>query len=167
MGRSAESEFRLGFFASLDLQGQGVVGGMLVTTPTGRPLEFQCSLPVKPNKTQEILYGPTLKPFVIGELIVKTLIDRLTVKPSLLLTQETEALSSAEVLGLPVVTFCDPEKATAQQFRTWKIESAPQQMAEQALQQLEELLPSNVDVTEPIERVIDALKETMSNTSAA
>ena len=54
----------LGFLRVLELDGGGFVGGMLVTNQLGRPLEFQCTTPLKPNRTQVILYGPTLAPFI-------------------------------------------------------------------------------------------------------
>ena len=33
----------------------------------GRPLEFHCTAPIKPNPAQQILYGPTLESFLYGE----------------------------------------------------------------------------------------------------
>ena len=35
----------------------------------GRPLEFHCTAPVKPNRVQQILYGPSLQPYLYGEQI--------------------------------------------------------------------------------------------------
>src|SRR4029450_11711246 len=51
---------RLGFFTAIAVPERGFVGGLLVTNHLGRPLEFQCTAPVRPNRTQEILYGPPL-----------------------------------------------------------------------------------------------------------
>ena len=42
----------------------------------GRPLEFHCTAPIKPNRAQEILYGPTLESFLYGEQIGQTLIGQ-------------------------------------------------------------------------------------------
>ena len=39
---------------------QGLFGGYLLLNALGRPLEFHCTAPVRPNRAQEILYGPTL-----------------------------------------------------------------------------------------------------------
>ena len=71
-----QEQFRLGFLTAIEVPEKGFVGGLLVTTQHGRPLEFQCTVPVKPNATQEILYGPTLAPFILGELIGATLIEK-------------------------------------------------------------------------------------------
>ncbi|MCA9043520.1 MAG: hypothetical protein KDA69_04320, partial [Planctomycetaceae bacterium] len=59
--RSDGDQLNLGFL-QVTLTPSGYVGGLLVTNRQGRPLEFQCTTPVQPNRTQEILYGPTLKP---------------------------------------------------------------------------------------------------------
>ena len=53
---------------------QGLFGGYLVLNLLGRPLEFHCTAPVRPNRAQEILYGPTLDPYLCGERIGQTLV---------------------------------------------------------------------------------------------
>src|SRR5260221_696610 len=63
-----QDRLRLGFLTAIEVADKGFVGGLLVTNHCGRPLEFQCTVPVRPNSTQEILYGPTLIPFLLGEL---------------------------------------------------------------------------------------------------
>src|SRR4029077_13789923 len=85
-------QLRLGFLTAIEVPDRGFVGGLLVTNQYGRPLEFQCTVPVKPNSTQEILYGPTLEPFVLGELIGGTLVEKAGVKPQLILTDQLQIL---------------------------------------------------------------------------
>src|SRR5260370_25353947 len=80
-----QDQLRLGFLTAIELPDRGFVGGLLVTNHCGRPLEFQCTVPVKANPTQEILYGPTLVPFILGELIGGTLVEKAGVKPQLIL----------------------------------------------------------------------------------
>src|SRR5262245_43797603 len=92
----------LGFLTVVEAAGGAYVGGLLVTNKLGRPLAFQCTTPVKPNRTQEILYGPTLKPFLFSELIGKTLMERLQVKPQLLLIDQPELLDLRDHLDLPI-----------------------------------------------------------------
>ena len=62
-------ELKLGFLTTIECPDGALIGGLLVTNHFGRPLEFQCTTPVKPNRTQEVLYGPTLVPFLLGEVI--------------------------------------------------------------------------------------------------
>ena len=50
-------QLRLGFLTAIEVPDKGLTGGLLVTNHYGRPLEFQCTTPVRANATQEILYG--------------------------------------------------------------------------------------------------------------
>jgi len=100
-------EFRLGFLTAVEVADRGYVGGLLVTNRHGRPLEFQCTTPVKPNRTQQILYGPTLVPFILGELIGCTLIEKVSVKPHLVLTEQAEILEVRNYVTIPVACLAD------------------------------------------------------------
>src|SRR6266404_1210747 len=59
--RDAASEAAVGFLTVVSSEPHGLVGGYLVLNALGRPLEFHCTAPVKPNRAQEILYGATLQ----------------------------------------------------------------------------------------------------------
>jgi hypothetical protein len=65
----------LGFLTVID-QCPGLTGGYLVLNRAGRPLEFHCTMPLAPDRIQQILYGDTLQPFLYGERIAQTLIQR-------------------------------------------------------------------------------------------
>ena len=98
------AELRIGFLTSVRTRDKGFVGGLLVTDRYGRPLEFQCTTPVKPNRTQELLYGPTLEPFILGELLGKTLLGRIGVKPTLVVTDCEDMLELRCLVSLPIVS---------------------------------------------------------------
>ena len=57
----------MGFLTVVEHPEFGLFGGYLLLNWAGRPLEFHCTAPLKPNRAQEILYGPTLEPFLYGE----------------------------------------------------------------------------------------------------
>ncbi|MGW8256618.1 MAG: hypothetical protein ACWGMZ_03940, partial [Thermoguttaceae bacterium] len=57
----------LGFLTIIQHEQHGLFGGYLLLNTSGRPLEFHCTAPIKPNRAQEILYGPTLESFLYGE----------------------------------------------------------------------------------------------------
>src|SRR5688500_11494160 len=57
----------LGFLTVVEHDQFGLVGGYLILNSSGRPLEFHCTAPVKPSRAQQILYGPTLTPYLYGE----------------------------------------------------------------------------------------------------
>jgi len=102
-----KENFRLGFLTAIELADRGFVGGLLVTNHFGRPLEFQCTAPLKPNRTQEILYGPTLVPYVLGDLIGRTLIEKIGVKPHLVLTERDDLLPLRDLVSIPVACVAD------------------------------------------------------------
>src|SRR5689334_3931919 len=97
-----QETLRLGFLTAIEVPDNGYVGGLLVTNHCGRPLEFQCTVPVRPNSTQTILYGPTLAPFILGELIGGTLVEKAGVKPQLILTDRAQILELRNHIEQPV-----------------------------------------------------------------
>jgi len=86
-----------GFLTVVEDQQHGFFGGYLVLSELGRPLEFHCSTPVLPNQAQKILYGSTLRPYVLGELVGQTLVKKAQVPVQAVLTDSAEMLSLALV----------------------------------------------------------------------
>lgn len=93
----------LGFLTVVDDETDGCFGGYLVLNANGRPLEFHCTAPVKPNRAQEILYGPTLKPYLYGEQIGQTLVASSQAKPLAICTDRAAVLAVREFVSAPVV----------------------------------------------------------------
>ncbi|MFN0199824.1 MAG: hypothetical protein ACKVT0_23980 [Planctomycetaceae bacterium] len=108
---AVRDKIRLGFLTTLQTSEGSFVGGLLVTNHLGRPLEFQCTTPVKPNATQQILYGPTLKPFLLGELIGKTLVEKSAMTPDIILTEQVEVLELRQHVRFPVALISIAERA--------------------------------------------------------
>lgn len=75
-----------GFVTTLEIDNLGLCGGMLLLNAFARPLEFHCTLPIKASRTQEILYGKSLRPFLCGHLIAKALIEKTKTQANLLIT---------------------------------------------------------------------------------
>jgi len=82
---------------------QGLFGGYLLLNALGRPLEFHCTAPVRPNRAQEILYGPTLDSYLCGERIGHTLLEKSKVEPQLVLTDCPAAIDVRGLISTPVV----------------------------------------------------------------
>jgi hypothetical protein len=95
-------ELRLGFLSAVEVRDRGYVGGLLVTNRFGRPLEFQCTSPVQPNRMQEILYGPTLVPYVLAELIGTKLMEKVGIKPHVVLAEQEALLELRNFVTVPV-----------------------------------------------------------------
>ena len=92
----------LGYLTFVELAEHGIVGGYLLVNQFARPVEFHCSAPVCPNRTQKILYGPTLRPFLYGEQIGQTLVRQSRQKPKILLTDEALALGLRTLIDVPL-----------------------------------------------------------------
>ena len=175
MAGTAQSEkLQIGFIDALQIDGKGYVGGLLVTNHNGRPLEFQCTTPVKPDRTQEILYGKTLRPWLLGELIGKTLLERISIKPQLIVASDSDFLELRNHTAIPVACTSTSETASHQpgtnqlatlggrKLRFHESHQADQQFIEQKSQ----LVPNQADLEEPLERVHEALSETVKTVMA-
>lgn len=93
----------LGFLTVVEHPQHGLFGGYLVLNLAGRPLEFHCTAPIKPNRAQQILYGPTLEPFLYAEQIGQTLVRRSKTEPLVVCTDRLPALALRELVSMPVV----------------------------------------------------------------
>lgn len=102
-GRDAASPAALGFLTVIEHEQLGLVGGYLLLNLAGRPLEFHCTAPVKPNRAQQILYGPTLEPYLYGEQIGQALAAKSSVQPLCICTDREPALALGDHVTQPVV----------------------------------------------------------------
>lgn len=98
-----KSILALGFLTVVEHEQLGLFGGYLVLNAAGRPLEFHCTAPLKPNRAQQILYGPTLLPYLYGEQIGQTLVNQSERKPAVVCTDLPAALSAGRHVDVPVV----------------------------------------------------------------
>lgn len=181
MTHGNHDQFRLGFLTAVEDAERGFVGGLLITNRFGRPLEFQCTAPVKPNRTQQILYGPTLKPYVLGELIGKTLIEKVGVKPHCVLVDSPDLLELRNVASIPVASLLESKKdgskrksddsesgkdsSTLQNTVTFcgeTIALSPSHKDDRSeIEKFVKLLPADADIREPFDRIREALLETI------
>jgi len=177
MSQGNHDQFRLGFLTAVEDAERGFVGGLLITNRFGRPLEFQCTAPVKPNRTQQILYGPTLKPYVLGELIGRTLLEKVGVKPHLVLVESADLLdlrnatSTAVAALAPLPTGKSPKADNRQleksspnviPFGGEEIEFHHSHGEDRnEIEKLAKLVPIDADLREPFERIREALVETI------
>ena len=93
----------IGFLTVLEDPQHGLFGGFLLLNSAARPLEFHCTAPVKPNRAQEILYGPTLQPYLYGEQIGQTLLAKTKINPAIVWTDVPAALAVRDFVSLPIV----------------------------------------------------------------
>ena len=128
----------------------------------GRPLEFHCTAPVKANRAQEILYGPTLRPFLYGEQIGRTLVERSKLSPQLVVTDAEPVLAARPLVSMPVI--CVSTEGEAHQRPGFLlgeqlvlIDAAYPHDREAARAAWEHF--AGLDVQEPFGRIREALEE--------
>ncbi len=98
----------IGFLTVIEYPQHGLFGGYLVLNLAGRPLEFHCTAPIKPNRAQQILYGPTLESFLYGEQIGSTLLGHAKTSPLVVCTDREPVLSLRDLVDLPVALVLPP-----------------------------------------------------------
>jgi hypothetical protein len=96
-----------GFLTVLETREHGLFGGYLVLSPLGRPLEFRCSTPVAASRAQQILYGPTLRPYLFADVIGQTLVAGAALPVAAILTDQRDMLPLA-VLRPEAVVYVEP-----------------------------------------------------------
>ena len=103
----------IGFFTVTEDADSRFVGGLLVLNAAGRPLEFHCTAPLRPNRAQQILYGPTLRPFVFGEQIGATLACKARSDTLFLCTDLEPAMCLRQSIETPLVLIGSPSHSAA------------------------------------------------------
>jgi hypothetical protein len=140
----------------------GFVGGYLITNAWGRPLEFRLSSAVQPNKVQTILYGDTLRNYLCGEVIGKTLIDKTTTPVQCVIVDSPAALDLRLKVEVPVglwYSIVDPDAplpGLEVQGRLYCHAQFPDDAAT-LRQQIEKL--GQLDFGEPFSRIREAMIE--------
>ena len=99
---SSKPKSLVGFLTVVEHAQHGLFGGYLILNFAGRPIEFHCTAPVKANRAQQILYGPTLDSFLYGEQIGATLISHAKSSPLAICTDREPVLALGELIDLPV-----------------------------------------------------------------
>jgi len=178
----AKSKAGLGFLTVVDHPQHGLCGGYLVLNRCGRPLEFHCTTPIKPNRAQEILYGPTLKPFLYGEQIGQALLSKSKSEALVICTDQEAALAVADYTDVPVVLVLasastareatsgttrrlDGAHAVSPTLHCFRVGCSdlalPSSAAAQSKQITERLdgLAESFDLAEPFSRIREAIEE--------
>lgn len=174
----------LGFLTVRQHAEHGYFGGYLVVNEMARPLEFQCTLPVKPSRAQQVLYGPTLDDFICGEQIAKALVSKAKLQPTLVISDCTAVLALAQVSTQPIAMLDQNDESYA--HKTLRTPSASKVMTtrlraehlkmivpagskidEAFVDELYAKLHPSFDFDEPFQRIIEALGEAHPITNAA
>lgn len=116
----------VGFFPTAD--GQGWLGAAMVTNERGYPLEFRVSTAVRPSGVQRALYGKSLEPYVVSELVGARLVKELQRRPDIVLVNRLTALEAISRFPLAFVAHADSHVQTADErldYRRVELDGAP------------------------------------------
>jgi hypothetical protein len=134
-----------------------------VTNAWGRPLEFRLTTAVQPNRVQQILYGPTLTEYLHAELIGKTLVEKTSTQPRLVVTDSVPALGLHTRTGILVAAVGPATGVLGVAELVHPRSSVPLLVPESLdrttlIDRLDRLDPA-VDLTEPFTRIREAIAE--------
>jgi len=177
-----------GYLDFLEDSAIGVTGGYLIVSATGRPLEFHCTAPVVANRAQQILFGPTLRPYLLGEQIGAALVRRAKLAPTVLVIADADQLAAAGGSSAPVVLIervspLEPKNESAESSSSHTRAPCPPHQEEEAgigdwrqlpaiepvvstletdtdaLAQYLAQLAGSIDLAEPLDRIRGAIRE--------
>jgi hypothetical protein len=107
--QTAASSPTVGFLGYREFDdGEAYRGAILVTDEWGKPLEFRCTAPVRPTQLQRTLYGKSLLPHVLTELIGAPLISAVREKAQLILIADEAYFDVRHKVSIPVIRVTRP-----------------------------------------------------------
>ena len=139
-------------FLDLGILENGAVfrGGCLVTDIHTNPQEFRCTAAIRPSELQKILYGKKLREYVCTELIGRPLLEKLRLKPTLVLVRLGEFANLRPTVERPIIMV---EKVSS----AFRLSAHPNYTEE--IEPAQNLIQHLADILEPFERVHLALIE--------
>lgn len=160
----------LGFLTVVENEQLGLVGGYLILNASGRPQEFHCTAPVKPSRAQQILFGPTLAPYLYGEQIGQALVNKGTLSPQVVWTDQPSVLAVREFVSPPVALVAFQNHAVdearrhfdaVEEFTLGKNRVALNRNFAADRQTIEERMQAllSFDLHEPFDRIREAIEE--------
>ena len=156
----------IGFLTATEHAEHGLFGGYLILNTSGRPLEFHCTAPLKPSRAQEILYGPTLAPFLFGEQIGQTLLAKARVRPFLVCTDAEPMLAAREFSDVPLLLVPSLEGSNlepnlGERFALGRNQVVTTHLGDQAIviERWNTAQADSLDLLEPFTRIREALEE--------
>jgi len=148
--------------------GEAYRGAILVTDEWSKPLEFRCTAPVRPTQLQRTLYGKSLRPPILTELIGAPLISSVREKPQLILIADEAYFDVRHKVSVPVIRVA---RSNGSKSKALLIQSASGKFAQveieahlkfaadldSAGERLRDLF-GRWDLTEPFQRLAEGLQ---------
>lgn len=148
----------------------GMLGGLLVVNRRGRPVEFHCTAPINYSRAEEILFGPTLRPHFYCERIGAALLAKLSTDIAIVVVNQLDCWPIADLTAKPVV-MVDPNPGNSGRVEvSGEADQTTGGGTSACLDQLDPVqrpeaerllgeLSRYVDLSEPFERIVEAIRE--------
>ncbi|TWT87334.1 hypothetical protein Mal64_28720 [Pseudobythopirellula maris] len=157
MTRNFDVNDVVGYLLAEGEDDQGRTGAYLLVSSRGRPLEFHCTAPVRASRAQEILFGPTLRDYIDGELIAGALVAKARLTPGVVVVADKALAEPVAARGWAAV--CVTPDAPEGQASDVPAKSVQGEPLPEAVRALLETLRGSVDLAEPFERIREAIRE--------
>ena len=148
--------------------GEAYRGAILVADEFSKPLEFRCTAPVRPTQLQRTLYGKSLLPHILTELIGVPLISSVREKPQLILIGDESYFDIRHKISAPVIRITKSNgskskglsiQSSSGKFEQLEIQAHPKFPADldSAGDRLRDLF-ARWDLIEPFQRMTEGLQ---------
>ena len=92
----------IGYLATSEINSTSYVGGLLIVNSNARPLEFHCTVPFLPSRSQRVLYGASLSGSLMTEDIPRALFKKAKHRPDVVFVNSMAMLAVQAELEQPV-----------------------------------------------------------------
>jgi hypothetical protein len=165
MHQTPDGTTTFGYLSTVESAEHGFFGGYLIVSLLGRPLEFHCTAPIRPSRAQQILYGATLQPYLLGEQIAGTLLAKAETRPQIILTDQPSVLCQRAKWSIPLVCLVPRNDASSSVRRRFLVSGHTCELplgSESDCDSVVALLTSlaaHVELPEPFVRIHEAIRE--------
>ena len=136
--RPTAEQATIGFLGYREFEeGKVYRGAILVTDEWGKPLEFRCTAPVRPTQLQRMLYGKSLLPHILTELIGAPLMASIREKPQFILITDEAYFDVRHKASAPVIRIARASGSKAKEEDQSKLKSLLLQSASGKFAQVE------------------------------
>jgi len=102
---------KIGYITAKEQRENVFMGGLLITNQKGLPLEFRYTDPVTPTRLQRIIYGSALNRYLIVEVIARSLVESISEKPDIFITDSRLILELSEIFKSPLISIQQSDKS--------------------------------------------------------
>ena len=145
----------IGFIVLHEISSASFVGAILITDQNGFPLEYRFTEKIQIDEIKRMLYGDSLKSFLMAEIVGINLLNKLEKKPVFIIAKE-EYPQLQKKTNYPILCLENKKKITYQQL----IELTREKGLSLDLYKVpKQYFEAEVTIDEPFKRIIQLLEK--------